>query len=52
MKLAKTVAILIALVMVVICFNAPAVFSGSEHPWDQEGSGGGGRTTGGFNLIL
>jgi hypothetical protein len=45
MKLAKTLAILFALVMVVICFNAPAVFSGEEHPWDQEG--GGGRTTGG-----
>jgi len=44
MKLTKTLA-LIALVMVVICFNAPAVFSGDEHPWDQEG--GGGRTTGG-----
>lgn len=41
MKLAKTLAILLAMVLVVMCFNAPIVFSGEEHPWDGDGTGGG-----------
>lgn len=42
MKLAKTLAILVAMVLVVMCFNAPIVFSGEEHPWDGDGTGGDG----------
>jgi hypothetical protein len=41
MRIAKTIAILIALVLVVICFNAPAIYSGEEHPWDGDGPGDG-----------
>jgi hypothetical protein len=47
MKVAKTLAILIALVMVIFCFNAPADVRGDEHPWDQEGGDG---TLGGDTL--
>lgn len=46
MKIAKTLAILGAVVLVVVCFNAPAVFSGEVHPWDEDGSGGGDGDTG------
>jgi hypothetical protein len=38
MRIAKTLAVLFALVLVVVCFNAPAVYSGEEHPWDEDGS--------------
>jgi hypothetical protein len=50
MKIAKTFAILLASVLVVICFNAPFVHSveGDGHPWDGEsGDGGGGTNSGG-----
>jgi len=40
MKIAKTLVILSAVVLVVVCFNAPAVFSGEAHPWDEDGDGG------------
>ena len=49
MKIAKAFAIVFAMVLVVICFNAPFVHSGSSydgHPWDGE-DGGGGGTDGG-----
>ena len=61
MKVAKTSAVFLALVMVLICFNAPTVVASDEHPWDQEGGGGSGTrgdtthtvigplTTNGFN---
>lgn len=42
MKMAKTSAVFLSLVMVLICFNAPAVVNTDEHPWDQEGGGGSG----------
>jgi hypothetical protein len=45
MKVTKTLAILFAAVLVVFCFNAPAVFSGTGtdgHPWDGDGGGDGG----------
>ncbi len=42
MKVAKTSAVFLALVMVLICFNAPADVRTDEHPWDQEGGGGSG----------
>jgi len=41
MRIAKTLAMLFALVLVVICFNAPVLYSGEEHPWDGDGSGDG-----------
>lgn len=41
MKLTKALAINVALVMVLLCFGAPAVFSADEHPWDQEGGDNG-----------
>lgn len=41
MKLTKAIAINVALVMVLLCFGAPAVFSSDEHPWDQEGGDNG-----------
>jgi hypothetical protein len=37
MKMAKTLAIIFALVLAVICFYAPPVIGGDEHPWDEEG---------------
>jgi hypothetical protein len=40
MKIAKAVALLFALVLVVVCFNSPLVLA--DHPWDEEGYGGGG----------
>ena len=42
MKLTKALAIMVALVMVFICLDAPAVLSSDEHPWDQEGGGNNG----------
>ncbi len=50
MKMTKAMAVIAALVMFAICFNTSAVFSGDEHPWDQDGAGGhpgsnGGRDT-------
>jgi hypothetical protein len=39
MRIAKTIAMLFALVLVVVCFNAPAIYSGEEHPWDGDGPG-------------
>ncbi len=54
MKAAKTLAILFAFVLAVFCLNAPMVWGGDEHPWDEEGGdqdntgdlipGGGGNT--------
>jgi len=40
MKIARIMMLAFALVMVVICFNSPAVFSADEHPWDEDGDGG------------
>lgn len=40
MKMAKAVALLFALVLVVVCFNSPLVLA--DHPWDEDGFGGGG----------
>ena len=41
MKIAKALVILFALVLVVVCFNAPAVYSYDEdHPWDEDNGGG------------
>lgn len=37
MKAAKTLAILFAFVLAVFCLNAPMVWGGDEHPWDEEG---------------
>ncbi|SYZ72980.1 exported hypothetical protein [Candidatus Zixiibacteriota bacterium] len=37
MRVTRSLIILFALILFVICFNAPAVFSGDEHPWDGEG---------------
>lgn len=42
MKITKALAILFALVLVVVCFNAPAVYSYEDHPWDEDGDGSGG----------
>ena len=42
MRVTKTLAILFAAVLVVFCFNAPAVFSGAGvdgDPWDGDGGG-------------
>ena len=39
MRVARNLTILFALILFVICFNAPTVFSGDEHPWDGEGVG-------------
>ncbi len=41
MRIAKTLAMLFALVLVVMCFNAPILFSAEEHPWDGDGPGDG-----------
>ncbi len=41
MRIAKTIVILFALVLVVMCFNAPILFSAEEHPWDGDGPGDG-----------
>ncbi len=41
MRIAKITAMLFALVLVVICFNAPILFSAEEHPWDGDGPGDG-----------
>lgn len=41
MRIAKITAILFAFLLVVMCFNAPVVLSGEEHPWDGDGSGDG-----------
>jgi len=49
MKIAKAFAIIFAMVVVVICFNAPFVHSGASydgHPWDGEEDGGGGTDGG------
>ncbi len=41
MKIAKALVILFALVLVVVCFNTPAVYSYDEdHPWDEDNGGG------------
>ncbi len=52
MQVTKTLAILFAVVLVVICFNAPVVNSWDggtrDHPWDGDGSGDGG----GDNIII
>ncbi len=37
MKAAKTLAIIFAFVLAVFCLNAPMVWGGDEHPWDEEG---------------
>jgi len=42
MKLAKTLAMMFALVVAVFCFSAPLVSAGDEHPWDEEGPSSGG----------
>ena len=39
MKGTKTLALFFAMVLVVVCFNAPAVFSHEDHPWDGDGGG-------------
>nr|MBN2278248.1 hypothetical protein [candidate division Zixibacteria bacterium] len=36
MKLTKALAIIFAMVLVVICFNAPVVFGEDEYPWDED----------------
>ncbi|MDD1444104.1 hypothetical protein MEO93_27940 [Dolichospermum sp. ST_sed3] len=41
MKMAKISTILIVFVMAVFCLNGPFVLGGDEHPWDEEGGGGG-----------
>jgi len=41
MKLTKALAILFAMVLVVICFNAPVVFGGDEFPWDEDNDNSG-----------
>ena len=48
MKIAKAFAILLAMVLVVLCFNAPFVYSfEDEDPWDGEDNDNGGGTDGG-----
>ena len=42
MKGTKTLALFFAVVLVVVCFNAPAVFSDEDHPWDGDGGGNNG----------
>jgi hypothetical protein len=39
MKMAKTLALMFALVLAVFCFNVPLVLAGDDVPWDEEGSG-------------
>jgi hypothetical protein len=46
MKMAKALAILFAMVLVIMCFNAPFVYSGEEHPWDGDGGSNGGISDG------
>lgn len=41
MRIAKTIAMFFALILVVMCFNAPILFSAEEHPWDGDGPGDG-----------
>lgn len=36
MKIAKAIVMLTTLVLAYICFAAPAVIAGDEHPWDEE----------------
>ena len=45
MRIAKTMAMLFALILVVMCFNAPILFSAEEHPWDGDGPGDSGDGT-------
>jgi len=42
MKMAKISTIFIVFVLAVFCLNGPFVLGGDEHPWDEEGGGGGG----------
>ncbi|UCD93835.1 MAG: hypothetical protein JSU69_08675 [Candidatus Zixiibacteriota bacterium] len=49
MRVTKMLAILFAAILVVFCFNAPAVFSGvgvDGDPWDGDGGGDGDGTGG------
>ncbi|MFH2035342.1 MAG: hypothetical protein ABIJ45_02980 [Candidatus Zixiibacteriota bacterium] len=40
MRMTKALALLFAMVMVVVCFNVPAICDdGDEHPWDNDGTG-------------
>ncbi len=47
MKIAKTFAILFAVVLVVLCFSPVTVFSGDGHPWDGDSGGEEGQTSSG-----
>jgi len=40
MKIAKAVALTFALVLVVVCFHSSLVYA--DHPWDEDGTIGGG----------
>jgi hypothetical protein len=40
MNIKKASLVFLALIMVIICFNAPAEVKTDEHPWDQEGGAG------------
>ena len=51
-KAAKTSAVLLALVVVFICFNAPATIATDEHPWDQEGGGGSGTRGDSIKVVI
>jgi len=42
MKMARIFTILIVFVLAVFCLNGPLALGGDEHPWDEEGGGGGG----------
>jgi hypothetical protein len=47
MKSTRVLAILIAMMLVIVGYNIPAISAGGDdaHPWDQEGTGnGGGRS--------